>query len=102
MVTLAFVCCTNDGLMISEGAGVSLKDWLLGGLAYKAYKQGVRPGVTEPPGFTVVGLEHIGLGSEWRVSYIRDESPNVRMNFRISPGTTQVHIGSNTFNIYWP
>ena len=81
---------------------MSIKDWLLGGLAYKSYKQGLRPGVTEPSGFTIVGLKHVGLGSEWRVTYIKNDRPNVIMNFRITPGTTKVYIGKDTFNIYWP
>lgn len=81
---------------------MSLKDWLLGGLAYKAYKQGQRPGVTEPSGFTVVGLEHKGIGNEWVVSYIENDRPNSINSFRVSPNTKKVHIAGKTFSIYWP
>lgn len=47
-----------------------LKDLLIGGTAYKAYKATKRPGVIEPPGIKMLGMEHEGLGSKWRIHYI--------------------------------
>jgi hypothetical protein len=35
-----------------------LKDLLIGGTAYKAYKGTKRPGVMAPPGITMLGMEY--------------------------------------------
>ena len=39
-----------------------LKDILIGGAAWKALKRSDRPGVYAPPGYTLLGMQHIGLG----------------------------------------
>ena len=55
-----------------------LKDLLIGGVAYKALKQSNPPTIVPPPTCTIVGMQHIGMGSKWRVTFIRKDNPNVK------------------------
>lgn len=81
---------------------MSLKDILLAGVAYKAFKQSRPPGVVPPPGYTITGLEHKGLGSKWKVSYIRDEFPNITNSFEITGNTSSYMTGAHKWEINWP
>ena len=63
-----------------------LKDILVGGAAWKALKRSDRPGVFPPSGYTVLGMEHIGMGRTWKIIYCKDKRPNIKLNFKIRPG----------------
>lgn len=80
---------------------MSLKDILLAGAAYKALKQSSPPGVIPPPGYTVTGMEHKGLGSKWKISYVRNESPNITNSFTISGSTSGYSTGGDQWVIKW-
>ena len=81
---------------------MSLKHWILGGAAAKALRVSQRPTIVAPSGYTVTGMKHQGLiGTSWRVSYIKDNQPNLRKNFSISKGTTGRTEGSVRWKFYW-
>ena len=50
-----------------------LKDILVGGAAWKALKRSDRPGVFPPSGYTVLGMEHIGMGRTWKIIYCKNK-----------------------------
>tara|TARA_B100001287_G_scaffold94512_1_gene79402 strand:- start:584 stop:832 length:249 start_codon:yes stop_codon:yes gene_type:complete len=77
------------------------KDLLIGGAAYKALKQSSPPGIVAPPTCTIVGMKHIGLGSKWRIYYIKNDSPNLKRNFTISKGTSVMTSGSDKWKFHW-
>ena len=78
-----------------------LKDLLIGGVAYKALKQSNPPTIVPPPTCTIVGMQHIGMGSKWKVTFIRKDNPNVKRNFTISKGTTGRTSGADRWKFYW-
>ena len=78
-----------------------LKDLLIGGTAYKAYKATKRPGVMEPPGIKMLGMEHEGLGSTWRIHYIEESNPNVKKSFTITPSVTGRTSGRYRWKFQW-
>ena len=81
---------------------MSLKHWILGGAAAKALRVSQRPSIVAPLSYTVTGMKHQGLiGTSWRVSYIKDDQPNLRKNFSISKGTTGRTEGSARWKFYW-
>ena len=55
-----------------------LKDILVGGAAWKALKRSDRPGVFPPSGYTVLGMEHIGMGRTWKIIYCKNKNPNIK------------------------
>jgi hypothetical protein len=61
------------------------KDILIGGAALKALNRSDRPGVVAPPGFTLLGMQHVGFGKKWKIIYCNNKTPNVKLNFTISP-----------------
>jgi len=78
-----------------------LKDLIVGAVAYKALKRSDRPGVVAPSTCTVIGMEHKGMGSTWKITYIENSSPNLTRNFTISPGVTSRTQGSEHWKFYW-
>ena len=79
-----------------------LKDILIGGAALKALKQSNRPGVVPPSNCSLLGMEHIGFGRTWKIIYINNDNPNVKLNFKISPGTTsRTSRGSGSWKFHW-
>ena len=60
-----------------------LKDLIIGGVALKALKRSDRPGVVPPSSCTLLGMEHVGLGRTWKITYIDNDNPNVKLNFKI-------------------
>ena len=80
---------------------MSLKDLLVAGTAYKAFKQSRPPGVVAPPGYTITGMEHKGLGSKWKISYVRYESPNITNSFTIAGSTSVYSTGADKWIIKW-
>ena len=78
-----------------------LKDLLIGGTAYKAYKATKRPGVMVPPGVTMLGMEHEGFGSKWRIYYVEDRNRNVKKSFTITPGTSGRTSGTYKWKFDW-
>lgn len=81
---------------------MSLKDIVLAGVAYTAFKQSRPPGVLAPAGHTVTGIKHIGLGSTWKVSYIRNEFPNITDSFEITGSANSYMTGADKWEINWP
>ncbi|MDB4450974.1 hypothetical protein N9121_01330 [Pseudomonadales bacterium] len=77
------------------------KDILIGGAAWKALKRSDRPGVLAPPGFTLLGLEHVGFGRKWKIIYCNNNTPNLKLNFTISPGTTGRSEGGAQWQFHW-
>ena len=78
-----------------------LKDVLIGAAALKALKQSNKPGVIPPAGITVLGLKHEGLGSSWKVTYIKDSNPNVKLNFKIKKGISGRYSGGGQWKFHW-
>ena len=78
-----------------------LKDVLIGGAALKALKRSKRPGVVCPPNCTLLGMEHIGFGSRWKIIYCNNKNPNIKLNFTIGPGTTGMNSGGNQWKFHW-
>lgn len=79
-----------------------LKDLLIGGAAFKALKRSDRPGVVPPHSCTMLSMEHIGFGRTWKITYIDNNNPNVKLNFKISPGTTgRTSRGGGRWKFYW-
>ena len=75
---------------------------LVGAAALKTLKSSNRPGVIPPPGHTVTGIEHKGIiGSTWKISYVKNDQPNLRKNFTISKGTSGRISGSDRWKFYW-
>jgi|TARA_B100001971_G_scaffold212944_1_gene244567 hypothetical protein len=82
---------------------MGLKHWILGGAAAKAVRVSQRPSIVAPPGYTVTGMKHQGLiGTSWKISYIKDDQPNLRKNFSISKGTTgRTEGATDWWKFYW-
>ena len=81
---------------------MGLKDWLIAGVATKALKSSQRPGVISPPGYTVIGMTHKGIaGSNWKITYIKDDQPNMKLNFTIKKGITGRSEGSGKWPFHW-
>jgi len=80
---------------------MSWKDLLIAGTAYKALKQSRPPGVIAPPGYTITGMDHKGLGSKWKISYVRNENPNITNSFTISSSTSGYTTGADKWIIKW-
>lgn len=78
-----------------------LKNILIGGAALKALKQSNRPGVVPPTGCTLLGMEHVGFGSTWKITYIYNDNPNVKLNFKISSGVTGRTAKSGKWKFHW-
>jgi hypothetical protein len=72
------------------------KDILIGGAALKALNRSDRPGVVAPPGFTLLGMQHVGFGKKWKIIYC-----NVKLNFTISPGTSGRNSGGAQWHFHW-
>lgn len=79
-----------------------LKKIILGAAAAKTYNATKRPTLTTPPGITIVGLEHIGIGNKWRVTYLRDDNKNVTRSFTIHPSVKTMNMGGKVIKIFWP
>ena len=77
------------------------KDLLIGGAALKALKRSDRPVVLPPPTCSVVGLEHKGFGSTWKVTYIYNDRPNVKHNFTINKGVKGRTSGRDKWSFHW-
>ena len=78
-----------------------LKDLLIGGAAYKALKRSDRPGIVAPPSCTLVGMEHKGFGSSWKIIYVKNDSPNIKRNFTVRPGMRSFTTGRDKWGIHW-
>ena len=78
-----------------------LKDLLIGGAALKALKRSDRPVVLAPPNCSVVGLQHRGLGSSWKVTYIHNDRPNIKKSFNINKGSKQRISGKDKWQFQW-
>ena len=78
------------------------KDLLIGGAALKALKQSNRPGVVPPSSCTVIGMKHIGFVRTWKIDYIENNRPNIKLNFKISPGViSRSAKGSENWKFHW-
>ena len=77
------------------------KDILIGGAALKALNRSDRPGVVAPPGFTLLGMQHVGFGKKWKIIYCNNITPNVKLNFTISPGTSGRNSGGAQWHFHW-
>ena len=78
-----------------------LKDILIGGAAWKALKRSDRPGVIAPPGYTLLGMEHIGFGSKWKITYCKNKSPNLKSSFTINPYNSGMSTGRGQWKFHW-
>ena len=78
-----------------------LKEILLGGAAWKDLKRSDRPGIVAPPNCTLLGMQHIGMGSSWKVIYCKNNNPNVKLNFTVRPGMTGMNTGGDQWKIHW-
>ncbi len=79
-----------------------LKKILVGAIAAKTYNATKRPTVSAPTGFTVVGIQHRGIGKKWEITYIDHQSRNLKRKFTIDPSVKSMNFGGNSFDIYWP
>jgi hypothetical protein len=77
------------------------KDLLIGGAALKALRRSDRPVVLPPPTCSVVGLEHKGFGSTWKVTYIYNHRPNVKLNFTVNKSTKVRTSGGDKWHFQW-
>ena len=77
------------------------KDLLIGGAALKALKRSDRPVVLPPPTCSVVGLEHKGFGSTWKVTYIYNDRPNVKHSFTVNKRTKVRTSGRDKWHFQW-
>ncbi len=77
------------------------KDLLIGGAALKALKRSNRPVVLPPPTCSVVGLEHKGFGSTWKVTYIYNDRPNMKYNFTVNKSTKVRTSGRDKWHFQW-
>ena len=80
---------------------MSWKDLLVAGTAYKTFKQSRSPGVVAPPGYTITGMKHKGLGSTWKISYVQNASPNITNSFEISGSTSSYVTGADKWEVHW-
>jgi hypothetical protein len=47
-------------------------------------------------------MEHIGFGRTWKINYIDNNNPNLKLNFKIRPGMTgRTARGSGSWKFYW-
>ena len=75
---------------------------LVGAAAVKTLRSSNRPGVIPPPGYTVTGMKHKGvIGSKWKISYIKNDQPNLKKNFTINKGTRGRTSGSDRWEFHW-
>ena len=78
-----------------------LKDLIIGGAALKALKRSNRPGVIPPSSCTLLGMEHVGFGSTWKITYVDNKNPNLKLNFKITPGISGRTSRSGKWKFYW-
>ena len=78
-----------------------LKDLLISGTAYKAFKQSNPPSLVPSPEIVIVGLKHKGFGNTWQVKYKMRSSMNVIRSITLSKNTTRVSIGSHSIDVNW-
>jgi hypothetical protein len=78
------------------------KGLFAGMVALKIHNATKRPTVVAPKGFTVVGLDHSGIGKNWKVYYIKDERPNVKHVFSIGQSTRSATVFGHQFHVHWP
>lgn len=78
-----------------------LKNILMGAAAAKLFAKTNPPIVIAPEGFQVVGLRHLGFGSNWTVTYVSENRPNAKEHFKVTKSTKTMSIRGSTFEIYW-
>ena len=61
-----------------------------------------RPIVTPPPGYVIKGMQQMGLGSTWKISYSKSNNMNVTSYFKINSSTTGYTMGADKWDISWP
>ena len=61
-----------------------------------------RPIVIPPPGYVIKGMQQMGLGSTWKISYSKSNNMNVTSYFKINSGTTGYTMGADKWDISWP
>ena len=61
-----------------------------------------RPIVIPPPGFVIKGMQQMGLGSTWKISYSKSNNMNVTSYFKINSSTSGYTMGADKWDISWP
>lgn len=72
-------------------------------LATRAYNVATkRPTVVVSPGYTIVNMEPLGLGTDWRISFYENSKPNLTFTVKIHKGMRVVSSYGAKFNIQYP
>jgi|TARA_B110000003_G_scaffold98285_1_gene100460 hypothetical protein len=61
-----------------------------------------RPIVIPPPGYVIKGMQQMGLGSTWKISYSKSNNMNVTSYFKINSSTSGYTMGADKWDISWP
>ena len=61
-----------------------------------------RPIVIPPPGYVIKGMQQMGLGSTWKISYSKSNNMNVTSYFKINSSNTGYTMGADRWDISWP
>ena len=61
-----------------------------------------RPIVIPPPGYVIKGMQQMGLGSTWKISYSKSNNMNVTSYFKIKSSTSGYTMGADKWDISWP
>jgi hypothetical protein len=80
-----------------------LKNLFFGAVAAKTYNAATnRPTVVAPPDCSILNLEPIGVGTQWRVTWAENKSLNNKRSFKINRATRGMTSGRHKFIINWP
>lgn len=79
------------------------KDLLVGAAGLKTYQNVYnRPTVIPPPGYVIKGMQQMGIGSTWKISYSKTSNPNITNYFKINSSTSGYTMGADRWSISWP
>ncbi len=80
-----------------------LKNILGAAVGLKTYQNVYnRPIVIPPPGYVIKGMQQMGVGSTWKISYSKSNNMNVTSYFKINSSTTGYTMGADRWDISWP
>ena len=80
-----------------------LKNILGAAVGLKTYQNVYnRPIVIPPPGYVIKGMQQMGVGSTWKISYSKSNNMNVTSYFKINSSTSGYTMGADRWDISWP
>ena len=80
-----------------------LKNILGAAVGLKTYQNVYnRPIVIPPPGYVIKGMQQMGVGSTWKISYSKSNNMNVTSYFKINSSTSGYTMGADKWDISWP